>query len=71
MLIETMIQDNPKITPSKEEITPLAKGRVLFSGCFASASRSNQSFNVYTVLAASEKAIKAKNSSLKMPHWFS
>ena len=71
MLIETMIQDNPKITPSKEEITPLAKGRVFFSGCFASASRSNQSFNVYTVLAAREKAIKAKNASLKMPHWFS
>ena len=71
ILIETMIQDNPKIKPSKEEITPLGKGRVFFSGCFASASRSNQSFNIYTVLAAREKAIKAKNASLKMPNWFS
>ena len=71
MLIEKIIQDNPKITPSKEEISPLAKGLFFFSGCFVSASRSNQSLNIYTVLAAREKAIKAKDAPLKMYHWFS
>ena len=38
MLIETMIQDNPKITPSKEEITPFSKRTSLFFRVFCICS---------------------------------